>query len=67
MESDSFYHVSEDDLRRYTMRLLELAREALLYLVYAIGIDERKKDKMKMQFACTFQTFQRIGNYEITK
>lgn len=45
MESDSFYHVSEDDLKQYTIRLLELAREALMYLVYAIGIDERKKDK----------------------
>ena len=34
LESDSFYHVSEDALQRNTMRLLELLREAIMYLVY---------------------------------
>jgi hypothetical protein len=45
LESDSFYHISEYNLKKYTMRLLELAREALMYLVYAIGVDESKKKK----------------------
>lgn len=45
LESDSFYHVSEEDLIKYTLRLLELSREALMYLVYAIGIEESKKEK----------------------
>ena len=45
LESDSFYHISEDDLKKYTMRLLELAREALMYLVYAIGVDNSKRGR----------------------
>ena len=45
LESDSFYHVSETTLQDYNLRLLELSREALMYLVYAIGIEERKKGK----------------------
>lgn len=45
LESDSFYHVSEEDLIQYTLRLLELSREALMYLVYAIGIEESKREK----------------------
>ena len=45
LESDSFYHVSEDVLKNDTMRLLELSREALMYLVYAIGVEESKKGK----------------------
>ena len=35
----------EEDLKKYTMRLLQLCRESLIYLVYAIGIDDSKKDK----------------------
>lgn len=45
LEKDSFYHISEDTLKEYTIRLLEIARESLMYLVYAIGIDESKKEK----------------------
>lgn len=45
LESDSFYHVSEDDLKKHTIRLLEISREALMYLVYAIEIEESKKEK----------------------
>lgn len=45
IESDSFYHISEDDLKEYTLRLLEITREAVMYIIYAIGIDEAKKDK----------------------
>lgn len=45
LESDSFYHISEDDLKKQTLKLLEISREALMYLVYAIGIEESKKEK----------------------
>lgn len=45
IEVDSFYHISEEELKKDTMRLLKLSREALFYLVYAIGIEERKKGK----------------------
>ena len=44
MESDSFYHISEEDLMGQTLRLLELVRECLMYLVYAVDIYERKRD-----------------------
>ncbi len=46
-ERDRFYHISEFELQRDTMRMLALSREALMYLVYAIGINENKKDKSK--------------------
>ena len=43
-ENDNFYHLDESAFEKFTMRLLVLAREALMYLVYAIGINENKKD-----------------------
>ena len=43
IEDDSFYHISEDELKSNTLHLLELAREWIMMLVYAIEIDERKK------------------------
>ena len=43
IESDSFYHISEEEMKKQTMRLLTLIREALLYLVYAVGVDESKR------------------------
>lgn len=45
LEKDGFYHVSEDKLKKSVMRLLELVREALMYLVYAIGVNESQKEK----------------------
>ncbi|MDO4301873.1 MAG: LA2681 family HEPN domain-containing protein [Clostridia bacterium] len=45
LEEDKFYHISEDNLKKYTIRLLEIARESIMYLVYAIGINESKKEK----------------------
>lgn len=42
LESDSFYHTSEEDLKEYVLRLLELAREWIMELVYAIDIEESK-------------------------
>ncbi len=44
LENDNFYHLDESTFEKYTMRMLVLAREALMYLVYAIGINESKKD-----------------------
>ena len=44
-ESDNFYHITENDLKKCTMRLLEITREALMYLVYAVGVDNKKKSK----------------------
>lgn len=42
IEDDSFYHISENELKNYVLRLLELSREWILELVYGIGIEERK-------------------------
>lgn len=39
------YHISEDELKKQTLHLLKLAREWIMELVYAIGIEESKKDK----------------------
>ena len=44
IEDDRFYHISEDELRSCAMRLLELSREWIMELVYAVGIEESKKD-----------------------
>ena len=44
-ESDHFFHISEDALSFYTLRLLRMIREALMYLVYAVEISENKKEK----------------------
>ena len=45
LEEDSFYHISEYELKNDVIRLLELAREWILELVYGIGIEERKNIK----------------------
>lgn len=45
IEKDGFYHISEDELIKYTLRLLELAREWVMELVYAIGIYENSNNK----------------------
>ena len=42
IEDDSFYHISENELKYYVLRLLELSREWILELVYGIGIEEYK-------------------------
>lgn len=42
---DNFYHISEQTLIEQSIRLLELARESIMYLVYAIDIEESKKEK----------------------
>lgn len=57
IESDSFYHVSENDLKLHTMRLLELSREALMYLVYAIGVEESKKEKSEKSVSMQITDF----------
>ena len=43
IDTDRFYHISEADLIKYTLRLLELSREFIMELVYAISLEERKK------------------------
>jgi len=40
---DNIYHVSEDQLVEYTMDLMKLVREAIIELVVAISIEERKQ------------------------
>lgn len=45
IEEDYFYHISENDLKIQTIRLLEIAREWLMELVYAIGIEESKNNR----------------------
>ncbi len=42
---DNFYHISENALIEQCVRLLELARECIMYLIYAIDIEESKKEK----------------------
>lgn len=43
IKDDSFYHVDENTLEELTIRLLQLTREWIMELVYAIGIEEGKK------------------------
>lgn len=45
LENDGFYHISDEELKSRTLKLLHLSREALMYLVYAVGIEERNKKK----------------------
>ena len=42
---DNFYHIGEQALIEQCVRLVELARECIMYLVYAIDIEESKKEK----------------------
>lgn len=44
LESNHFYHISEFDLKKCTIRLIEIARDALMSLVYAIDEEDRKKE-----------------------
>ena len=57
LERDSFYHISENDLVNHTLRLLQLSREALMYLVYAINFEERKKDKREKSMPMQLTNF----------
>ncbi len=45
IEDDGFYHIGEEQLKALVLRLLELSREWIIELVYAIGIEESKKEK----------------------
>lgn len=42
---DNFYHIGEQVLIEQCVRLVELARECIMYLVYAVDIEESKKEK----------------------
>ena len=48
---DNFYHISEEEMKKLTHRLLELAREWIMELVYAIGIEEKKTDQNKIKLS----------------
>lgn len=47
IEEDNFYHISEDILIKDILHLLELVRECIMELVYAIGIEERRRGRSK--------------------
>lgn len=57
IKEDGFYHISENDLKRGIMRLLELGREWIIYLVYAIEIEERKLKKDDNVIQLSLQDF----------
>lgn len=42
IKDDKFYHISEEELQKQTIHIMELAREWIMELVYAIGIEENK-------------------------
>lgn len=42
---DNFYHISEQTLIEQCVRLVELARECIMYLVYAVDIEESQREK----------------------
>lgn len=44
IEDDDFYHISEEDLTNYALRLLKISREFIMEFTYAIGIKEDKAD-----------------------
>lgn len=46
IKSDSFYHISEADFKKLVIRLLELAREFIMELVYAVEIEEKKNENI---------------------
>lgn len=48
IEEDGFYHISEEEMGKQTLRLLELVREWIMELVYAIGIEESKKSSNEL-------------------
>lgn len=41
----SAYHIDQEELERKTLRLLQLARSALVYLAMAMHIEERRRDE----------------------
>ena len=47
LKDDSFYHITEDQLRMYTLKLIRMVRESLMYLVYAVGVNESRKENRK--------------------
>ena len=44
MKDDDFYHISEEELTNYALRLLKISREFIMEFTYAIGIEEDKTD-----------------------
>lgn len=52
LEPDGFYHTDEKQFMNYTLRLLQLTRENIMYLVYAVGIHERRHRKDGAKSVC---------------
>lgn len=57
IKDDNFYHVTEDKLKENALRLLRLVREALIYLVYAIGYNETQKDKFEKSISLNLHDY----------
>ncbi len=55
---DNFYHISEQTMIKQCVRLLELARECIMYLVYAIDIEESKKEKSEKAVSMNIVDFE---------
>ena len=57
IKDDQFYHITEDQLKNNTLRLLRLVRESLMYLVYAVGINEGQKGKLDKCISLNIQDY----------
>ena len=58
IDDDRFYHISEQSLIEQCIRLIELARECIMYLVYAIDIEESKKEKCENAVSMSILDFE---------
>ena len=57
IKSDSFYHISEADFKKLVIRLLELAREFIMELVYAVEIEEKKNENSENSIGFTLREY----------
>lgn len=57
IKDDQFYHITEEQLKNNTLRLLRLVRESLMYLVYAVGINESQKGKLDKCISLNIQDY----------
>ncbi len=57
IKGDQFYHITEEKLKNNTLKLLRLVREALMYLVYAVGINESRKGQLEKSISLNIQDY----------
>ncbi len=57
IKNDQFYHIKQDQLKNNTLRYLRLVRESLMYLVYAVGINESRKGKQEKSISLSVQDY----------